>query len=157
MIFGNINDKRNIYIYHPAILKALNALEMIDFSGDARDVAIDGTLMFARIIDINTRALADTHPEIHEHYVDLHYSLAGKERLYFSLKMPTTVFRHDVAIDHKFFDSFVDCNSLDLNPGDFAIFFPEDVHTAGIAIEQPTSIRKVIVKLSLDLFAVPMV
>jgi len=157
MMYGNIDDPRNPFIYHPAIVKALAALKTMDYSGsDFKEVPIDGTLMFARIITVNTKPLADVHPEIHEHYVDLHYSLAGSERLCFSLKTPPTVFRHDVANDHLFYDSFVDCAFVDLSPGDFAVFFPEDIHAAGVAADQPASIRKAIVKLSLDLFSTPL-
>jgi len=40
--------------------------------------------------------------------------------------------------------------SLDLSAGYFAIFYPEDAHMPGLAVEGPESVKKVVVKVRVD-------
>jgi YhcH/YjgK/YiaL family protein len=40
-----------------------------------------------------------------------------------------------------------------MNPGDFAIFFPSDVHRPACEVSGPETIRKVVVKVRFALFA----
>ena len=42
---------------------------------------------------------------------------------------------------------------LTMTPGSFAVFLPSDVHRPGVALDEPTKVRKVVVKVRLSLLA----
>lgn len=152
MIYSNINDKRNSTIYHKVIIKALEALKQTDFSSGQKEYEINGKEMFIRVVQTVTKKYIEAFPEIHEKYVDLHYLIEGQERIYFSLEIPDKVVKHDVENDHVFFDRLRQKCFIDLHEGDFAVFFPEDVHMAATAVNEPSKIKKAIVKIAVGQF-----
>lgn len=150
MIYGNISNERNRTIYNPVIVKALDALKNTDFSSEQPVYEIEGKEIFIRYLKTQTKNIIDVSPEIHERYADLHYLIKGRERIYFSLELPEKIIKRNVEDDHIFFEKFKRKNYIDMNEGDFAIFFPEDVHMAAITSGEPAEIKKAIVKIALN-------
>ena len=152
MIYGNIYNKRNNATYHKTIIKALEALKKTDFSLNQREYEIDGRGMFIRVLQLETKKETEAFPEIHKRYVDLHYLIKGQERIYFSLEIPEKIVKRNIEDDHIFFDQFRQRCIIDMHKGDFAVFFPEDVHMAAITVTEPVKIEKAIVKIAVSQF-----
>ncbi len=90
--------------------------------------------------------------EAHRKFIDIQLILEGREKFYFadstSLKVSEP---YDEDKDIEFYSYGEDSNSqcAVLEPGEFAIFFPEDAHKPGCSVEDsfPSKIKKLLVKI----------
>ncbi len=110
--------------------------------------------IYAGISVYNPKKPEEGRFEAHRKYVDVQALLSGYERIEVSpinnlrLNLP-----YDDAKDVEFFtrDSS-GIVSLDMSPGMFAVFFPEDAHQPGIKINSSSElIKKVVIKIKFDL------
>ena len=98
--------------------------------------------LFARVF-----AYVKEHDLLHAHqaYLDIHVLLEGRERIGWrstdSCEHPRAAF--DVENDFVLYDD-APTSYVDLQPGDFAIVYPEDAHAP--LIGQGEKIRKLIIK-----------
>ncbi len=155
MIFQSTKAKDDISKYPEAIQKAIRYASETDFSRipDGRQ-EIDGERMFANLFHIDTKTIAESHPELHEKYVDVQYWIEGEE-----LCGIGTIDRIGKEIERRAADDIYFVDHVDgeffIHPtqGCFAVFFPNDAHRPGIAVDgmTPVNIRKVVVKVSIDL------
>lgn len=53
--------------------------------------------------------------------------------------------------DIYFFDSVKEETFITLKGGDYLVLFPEDIHRPGLMVEEPAKIKKVVVKVNMDL------
>lgn len=73
MIFGHIAQPNPCRL-PAAIERALDFLRSTDFSKlDPGVVEIDGKNIFAQIIDLTTREVAENRPEVHRRYLDIQF------------------------------------------------------------------------------------
>lgn len=152
MIFGHISCK-NSFPLPLYIQKGLDFLRDTDFNQHkVGKIPLEGDLLFAELIETTTKKLSQTNPEIHEKYIDIHYLLLGKEyigtvpdlgkNILFKTLMP----EHDIS----FYEKIQHETLLEMFPGSYAIFFPQDVHRPCSCIDEETSIRKVVVKIAMS-------
>ena len=59
--------------------------------------------------------------------------------------VPST--EYDAQKDVIFFDSIPDANKLTVGVGEFAIFFPHDIHRPAMAVGEPSPVSKIVVKV----------
>lgn len=132
---------------HPAFARAFTFLRTADLRAlPAGRVVLDGDRLFANVDDVVGRGEAGARVEAHRRYIDIQLTVTGRERMgWISL-------RDGLAPDGEFSEErdigfFLDRPStwLDVPPGHFAIFWPEDAH-APLAGAGP--IRKVVVKVA---------
>lgn len=93
-------------------------------------VEIDGKNIYAQIIDLTTREAAENRPEVHRRYIDIQFLAWGEEKIGIAidtgnnkvseslLEQRDIIFYHDS--EHESF--------IEMIPGSYAIFFPQDVH-----------------------------
>ena len=111
---------------------------------------IDGDDCFALVQTYNTKSPALAKFEAHRKYIDIQFIQAGREALYWSPLSALTettkpyVDEKDVA----FFATPARFTAVNLQAGEFAIFFPEDAHAPGIEFEASAEVRKVVIKVS---------
>ncbi|MGD9649076.1 MAG: YhcH/YjgK/YiaL family protein, partial [Pirellulales bacterium] len=91
---------------------------------------IDGERMFALAAHYETRAFDSALPEAHRRYVDLQYLISGRETIFWTpLEEAASVVQpFDAQRDIVFFARNSLARPFELSAGQFAIFFPEDVH-----------------------------
>ncbi|MHB1421525.1 MAG: YhcH/YjgK/YiaL family protein [Bacillota bacterium] len=156
IIYGNINNQHNKSFYHRALVKALEVLKKTDFpTMNTGDYEIDGKSMFMRVVNLTTKKLSEALPETHERYVDLQFLIKGREKIYFSLETPKNIVKCDTEKDHTFYDKLDGEGMLEMKEEDFAVFFQGEVHMSGVTVGEPCQIKKVIVKISNELFCDP--
>jgi YhcH/YjgK/YiaL family protein len=85
MIFGHITQPNPCRL-PAAIERALDFLRSTDFSKLAPGVVeIDGKNIFAQIIDLTTREVAENRPEVHRRYLDIQFLAWGEEKIGFAI------------------------------------------------------------------------
>ena len=153
MIFSSIYSKDDCSIYPEAIQKAIQYLKDNDFNKmEAGVYEIDGKKMYAQVFDATPKPKEEIRPEVHEKYLDVQYLASGKEGLGFCADEGK--FEVYERIDEReliFYKSMENEGFITAIPGCYSIFFPNDVHRPSILIDDYTSVRKVVVKVSLEL------
>lgn len=154
MIFGNIDYLQKDQAVYPAVLiKALRYLKETDFSQMAPGrYEIDGARMFALVQEYQSAPKAEKKPEAHAKYIDIQYIAAGIERIgYAPYDAEDEVLENLLeSRDLIFYKTVRGEMDLLLRTGNYAIFFPDDVHRPGCMAENGSRVRKVVLKIALE-------
>ena len=152
MYFGHIS-KINRKQYPDAILVALDYLTATDFDKiEAGRYPIKGDLIYAQVLDLETKDKSDVLPEAHRKYLDVQYLHSGEERMGVVPDLGNNPIDqdYDEERDILFYTSAENEVELIMRPGNFAVFFPEDIHRPGCADGQSGKIRKIVVKVAVS-------
>lgn len=136
------------------IASALDYLRLTDFRKlEAGRYPIDGENVFALVQDPMTQSWDVGLPEFHARYIDIQCLLEGEEGIGYApanadlTKITDQLEERDIA-----FVAQQDNESrLLLEPDMFAIFFPGELHRPCRAPNSPMRIKKVVIKIALDL------
>ena len=147
MILDNIT---NIYLYseiNPIIAKALKYLKDFDLKKEKPGKKeIDGDKILSIVNHYNTRHLEDCRLEAHRSYIDIHYMAEGSELIgHAVLSDQEAATAYDAENDFILYTGGK--NYLRLEEGQFAIFFPSDLHMPGLMINEPEAVKKVVIKV----------
>lgn len=107
----------------------------------------------ARVHTGHTGPASEAVLESHRAYVDVHVVLDGRETI---AVWPTDrlIIRasYDDTQDVMFYDPPAEGGlRLDLSPGFFAVFFPQDAHMTQLMDRRPVAIKKLVMKISVGL------
>lgn len=153
MIFSSVHANDDCSKYPKAIQTAIAYLKAHDFMKmEPGRYGIQGDEIYAMVSDAVTAPAAEKKPEAHKKYVDVQYLVSGKERLGFtpdngSYEVESYAEEKDLIL-YKQVEN--ECYIL-AAPGCYSIFFPNDIHRPGVAAGEPATVRKVVVKVSVDL------
>lgn len=155
MIFDNIE---NASLYYPLGEKIKKGFEFI-LNHDLKTMPcgrhdIDEGI-YANVQELDTKMAHLAKFEAHRKYIDIQYVISGCERMDFSL---IDNFRSITAYDGENDIEFLElkeespcANSINAREGNFAIFFPQDVHAPMLSCNDGCEkIKKVIVKIKAD-------
>jgi len=108
---------------------------------------IDGDSAFAIVSEGPTKALPDTKWESHYDYIDLHYVISGKEKLG-EAPLATAKITHpfDGKSDNANYETD-EGSYYTADPGTFFLFFPDNVHRAGMMAEGAPGDKKLVIKI----------
>lgn len=150
MIFGHIAQPDPCRL-PAAIEKGLDFLRATDFNAlEPGVVEIDGKNIYAQIIDLTTREAVETVRKCIR-YIDIQFLAWGEEKIGIAidtgnnkvseslLEQRDIIFYHDS--EHESF--------IEMIPGSYVIFFPQDVHRPGCILQTASEIRKIVVKVAL--------
>ena len=156
MIFGHINDLESDFSWLPQPLKrAVEHLKNTDFLAlPAGNYDLEGRDIYVQVIDVTTKKFAETRPEVHRQYIDVQFLCTGAEKIGVASDTRKNAVAEDLLAekDLLFYTKTESESMLIMTPGNFAIFFPTDVHRPACAVdEQPLAIRKVVVKVRVSL------
>ncbi|AYH07277.1 YhcH/YjgK/YiaL family protein [Pectobacterium parmentieri] len=157
MIFGHIENTFSGQ-YPAPIARALAYLQKTDFIALPAGRYLDEETGYTvQILDLHTQPKSDLHPEVHRHNVDVQFLVSGTELI----GVVTDNGRNPVhqewneARDILFYQDVDDESWLTMYAGNFAVFFPQDVHRPACIHKQPCAIRKVVVKIPMAHFHAP--
>lgn len=153
MIIDNI---KNFNLYKGAALKyCLDFLRDYKEQPEGRIELKDG--IYILIQRYNSKQLLDGKLEAHKKYVDIQYIVSGSEVIGYcanGTRQATVPYNPDK--DVMFFLPDIDgaktnqpLAMLPLKAGDFAVFYPDDLHMPGIG--DGTQVQKIVVKIPLEL------
>ena len=110
-------------------------------------IELDGDYVYMNVDDAKGRGAEGAKMEAHRRYIDIQLPIDEAERIGVAkvdgLKMPVDEF--DEGRDVIFYDDEVK-EFITVQPGEFAIFFPEDAHAPNIDCSECH--RKIVVKVS---------
>ncbi|HHG8770888.1 TPA: YhcH/YjgK/YiaL family protein [Raoultella planticola] len=152
MIFGHISQPNPCRL-PAAIEKGLEFLRTRDFSQMAPGVVeIDGRKIYAQILDLTTRPPDELFPEVHRRYLDVQFLASGEEKIGIAIDTGNNPIRESLLAERDiiFYQHAENESFIDMVPGHFAIFFPQDVHRPGCHKYVEKSIRKIVVKIALS-------
>ncbi|MFS9434676.1 YhcH/YjgK/YiaL family protein [Citrobacter sp. C348] len=152
MIFGHIAQPNPCRL--PATIeRALDFLRSTDFSKlEPGVVEIDGKSIFAQVIDLTTRDVAENRPEVHRRYLDIQFLASGEEKIGIAIDTGNNQISESLLAqrDIIFYHDSENESFFEMVPGSYAIFFPQDVHRPGCHKTVATPIRKIVVKVAID-------
>lgn len=110
---------------------------------------IDGDDLYASVQAYDSKLAANAKFEGHNRYIDIQYIVSGEEVMKvadISKMTPSTAYND--GKDCTFYEDTDIASVLTLQQGEYAVFFPHDIHMPGIAPnETPVPVRKIVVKV----------
>ena len=149
MIYDTLN---NIAFYKglsPDIYEGLKFLQQVN-----PDIAV-GTYQFtpnvkAIVSEYTTKEVNENGYEAHRQNIDIQYLLQGKEKIAcLPLEELSETKPYNEETDVAFYNAVTDFSPsiLDLRPGYFAIFFPQDGHMPQLCNNMSEKVKKVVFKV----------
>jgi YhcH/YjgK/YiaL family protein len=148
MIIDRLDNRDAALHMPPRVRQALDYLRTTDLKSlPVGRHDLDGDRLFALVQDYTTRPEADCVWEAHRKYIDIQCVVHGVERMGIA-DLATARERepYDPSRDVAFFEPGRD--SVVVPAGMFVIFWPDDVHAPGGAVDDqaPVAVRKVVVR-----------
>lgn len=146
MILSTLSNSQEIEGLHPLFKQAFDYIKSHDLlNTELGKIELDGDRLFINNSEVECVKQEDQIVEIHRDYIDIHVLLEGKERIGWlpseKLEILKVPFEEDT--DFAFYTDKPSAY-VDLEPGDFAIVYPEDGHSPIIGNGK---IRKLVVKI----------
>lgn len=110
---------------------------------------IDGTEVFAMVQEYTSKLREGAFFEAHKKYIDIQYVVNGIEEIgVCDISKGSIKTEYSEEIEAAFYHNNDKGGMLVLEEGDFAIFYPNDLHMPGIAFDEKTSdVKKIVVKV----------
>jgi YhcH/YjgK/YiaL family protein len=114
---------------------------------------LDGDNLFVMVDSYETKSRSAVKLETHRKYIDIQYMISGEEtHEVFPANELTVSEPYPPEKDAQFYQvpkSHRTC--INLQPGDFAVYFPQDAHLPCLTTgNNPQVIKKVVVKIAID-------
>lgn len=149
MIKDKLKNAKTYYNLSENLKKGFEWLQTSDLVAiEDGKYEIDGSSVYASVQTYETKL--DANYESHRKYIDIQYIISGSEKIGVTdLDNCTTCIEYDSERDLEFYT--IDCKDehIELTEGQFAIFYPHDAHKPSIAIEKPSIVKKVVVKIAI--------
>ena len=120
-----------------------------DYADGRYDLNEEG--LFVNIQSYTTNPRENQKYEAHRRYIDVQYIITGKEG--FCLKDISEMTEADIIVpyseesDIMFFSNKVEGEYHALTDGEFLVMPPECAHMPGMAVGEPSPVRKMVVKI----------
>lgn len=158
MIYDSFENIGKYVGAHPLFEKAARYLEKLteEGAGDGHyvlSVRGDDGEIFANVITYDTKSADDAVMEAHGRYVDLQYIVSGRELIFAksaTSKAPDIIRGYEPESDYALYAPADERDRicLDMTAGTFAVFFPGELHAAGISPDgKPEKIHKIVIKI----------
>lgn len=148
MIFNNLEYIKDINLQEN-IMEALNYAVNNNLSLlECGSYKINDDRLFFNRVSYSTKPIEEGFWEGHKKYIDIHVILSGSERIDYNLKSNLQEKSFNEKDDFLSFDGNAKI-SLFLSKGDFAIFYPEDIHKTALNVDELNVVEKVIFKVKI--------
>ena len=145
-------DNRDLHFNgNDIVSKALDFAADFDLSTPDGRHEIDGDNIFAMTAAYNTKDANDLKFEAHKKYIDIQLLLGGREFLDVSLDGQLDIDTpYSDENDAMLFGPPNRFTSVLLEPGNFVVLYPDDIHRPGRMIEEPKKVRKMVIKVRIQ-------
>lgn len=154
MIYGNINNLGDKNTYPEVVYRALEYLKSKDFNNiEPGKYEIEGNDLYLSIVDTKTDIVENKKAESHIKYLDIQFSPNGGEVMGFAIDEGNNVITENKLEEKDVLKYSVVKNEkfIKMNPNDFFVFYPWDIHRPSCTYTEKKDIRKVIVKIKMDM------
>jgi biofilm protein TabA len=149
MVADTLAYCRRYQTLSPRFAAAFDFLETVSADKPVGRYELDGKHCFALVQSYATQPVSQAKFEAHRRYIDIQYIQAGRESLLWSplAALTETLQPFNEENDIAFYGVPPQATPVNLGPGQFAIFFPEDGHAPGIESGGRADVRKIVVKV----------
>jgi biofilm protein TabA len=149
MLCGNLEHLELTPYLPKKIVQFINETKVLlesDYKEGRNELSEEG--VFVMLVKPETLVLEKCRPEIHAKYLDVQVVLKGEESIGYGCR-PVTKLKEDLLdeSDVAFSEDIREEKLISLNQGDFAIFYPGEVHRPLVATNDPCTIQKAIIKI----------
>ena len=140
-----------------AVVRALDAVAKLDLEKIAVGrYALEGDQLYYMIQEVETRSFEESRPEAHERYADIQIPLSGAERYGYALPQPGLPTSEDrlEANDIAFYAQPANESFIDVAPGAYVVFLPQELHRPCLAIGAKGKLRKLVIKIHRNLLGI---
>ena len=154
MIYGQLkNLEQEKSAFSPVLQKALLYLKNTDLAKLAigrHD--IEGDTIFALVSEYQTEPKQDRRPEAHQKYIDIQYLASGEEIIGCSLLSDQCIVLQDELKEKDliFYKEIMEETDMVLEPGTYAVLFPNDVHRPNCMRKTTQTVKKVVIKIAIS-------
>jgi len=110
-----------------------------------------GDGVYAMVQSYETKKREDAKYEAHRRYIDVQLILDGEEIIAVEplsvMHQQTCLMAYDAEKDAELYAENMEGTDYQLGKGDFLIFMPEDGHMPGLCVQEPITIKKVVIKI----------
>ena len=153
MIYDKL-ENASAYPFGAAFAKAVAFIRDLPADAALGRHEIDGTAMYANVMEYETSADRPVRYEVHRKYADLQAVITGSETVYARMAEGLAVETpYDPEKDCEFLaaDGKASEVGLQLFPGYFTLLFPQDAHMGkGETFLGGNKLKKVVVKIALE-------
>jgi YhcH/YjgK/YiaL family protein len=107
---------------------------------------IEADKVFAHVMNLETKPAIDGKWEAHKKYIDIHMVISGAERIGFAPVLSLSAGEYFEDKDFYYLEGKGQ-EVITIAPGQFVIFMPQDAHMPSLAVDHPSHIKKVVVKV----------
>lgn len=139
---------------HPVFNQIIDYIRANDLAGlSVGKYSLIQDKLFFFIQSYDTIELDQCKPESHVEFIDFQYLLSGEEQIGFSRLDETIEVIEDKRPinDMIYYDMKTPQNVLTLRPGEYGVFFPDDVHRTRGRSGNNLSIHKAVFKIHVSL------
>lgn len=135
--------------YSQEAFEFLENFDAANYADGRYDLNEEG--LFVNIQSYTTNPRENQKYEAHRRYIDVQYIISGREG--FCLKDIDEMTEADIVVpyseesDIMFFSNTVEGEYHELSDGQFLIMPPQCAHMPGMAVGQPSAVRKMVVKI----------
>lgn len=151
MIKDNIKNSAKYYNLSERIKIGLKYLKNTDFNNvENGKYEISGDEIYVMIQDYDSKPIEQGRFEAHKKYIDIQYVIEGQEQIGAgNIEKFLAITEYDEDKDIVFLTQKTNANPefIELQENEFAIFTPEDAHMPCIAVNEPSYVRKAVVKV----------
>lgn len=154
MFYSNIHSINEHVIYPKAIQEVINFLKEQDFlSMKAGVYEIESQMKILQVIELETKPYEIGKFESHEKFIDIQFLVKGSERIGFAPRFENQKPTEEILERDLYFyeENIKNETMLMMNEGDFAVFFPGDLHKPGLQVNGMQKIKKIVMKVNLEL------
>lgn len=151
MIYDRLNNAKQYYSLGEKMrlgFEFLKNTDLINLKDGKYEIQNDE--IYANVQSLTTKNKENKKWEVHKDYIDIQYVIKGKECMGYGILED---FRHVVVPYSKEKDvEFLNgekFNFINVEQGDFVVFYPNDVHAPMLAVDNNLEIKKVIVKIKI--------
>lgn len=151
MIYDRLANLKQYDILGEKFIKAFEFLKNTDLKNiEDGSYEIMGKEIYANIQTLKTKPIEEKKWEVHRKYIDIQYVISGEEKMGYGIleDFKTIITPYDGEKDVEFLNG-EKFNFVNVQEGDFVIFYPNDVHAPMLAYNEPREIKKVIVKIAI--------
>ena len=148
MIFDNIKNRALYERINDRFALAFDFIEKVTKEGaELGRYELLGKELYAMVQEYEPNADSGIF-EAHKNYIDIQYILSGKEYMECAKEENCEIKEaYDASRDIALYTCEGYRSSLDCEEGDFAIFFPHDIHKPGVKLWESGKVRKIVVKV----------
>ncbi len=147
MIIDNIKNKEIYYALGDGFKLGFDFIDKaVKENLEVGRYELDGNRVFALVQEYDSKT--EGKLESHDNYIDIQYIISGEEEMFWQFRENyEETIPYNPEKDITFYKDNDVAVGLKFKAGDFAVFYPIDIHKPGMKIAESVPVRKIVVKI----------